>query len=199
MDDVSILEELIQQWRRIPGVGRRTAERYAYALLEWPEEELKQLGQMIGELREKTVFCPACGALALAPGRCSYCDDPRRDHTVLCVLEHFSQIPVVEKSGSYRGFYHVLGGCLRPLEGKGPESLRIAPLLERLRQGEVAEVILALNPDVEGEATAAYLSGELASFNLKITRIASGVPAGADLAYADAAMMGLAISRRQAF
>lgn len=197
--DTTILEELILQWRRFPGVGRRTAERYAYALLEWPEEDLRILGQLIAELRQKTVFCPVCGALAPAADRCLYCHDPRRDRTTLCVLEHFSQIPLVEKSGSYRGLYHVLGGCLRPLEGKGPEALRMAPLLERLGQGEITEVILALNPDVEGEATAAYLSGELLAFGVRITRIASGVPAGADLAYADAAMMGLAISRRQAF
>lgn len=190
------LDELIAHLRRLPGVGRRSAERHAYAMLEWDDETLKTLGDSISHLRERVAFCPVCGAIQPEAG-CSLCKDPRRDQEIICVVEHFSQIPVIEKSGCYKGAYHVLGGRLQPLDGKGPDALRGRQLRQRLEHGRITEVILALSPDIEGEATAAWLCSELAPFKVKISRIASGIPAGADLSYADSATMALAITRRQ--
>lgn len=192
------LEELIDYFRRIPGVGKRSAERYAYAVIDWDEELQRQFGEHIANLKQTIRFCECCGA-CLEKEECSYCVDTKRDTSTICVVEHFSQIPIIERTGSYRGLYHVLGGYLQPLENKGPESLRIQSLLDRLQTGEVQEVILALNFDKEGEATAFYLMRELAPFQVRVTRLASGIPAGANLTYTDAATMALAISRRQDF
>jgi recombination protein RecR len=190
------IDELIAHLRRLPGVGRRSAERHAHAMLEWDEETLKALGDCISHLRERVAFCPVCGAIQDDAG-CRLCNDPRRDQEIICVVEHFSQIPVIEKSGCYKGAYHVLGGRLQPLDGKGPDSLRGTELRRRLEHGRISEIILALSPDIEGEATAAWLCAELTPFKVKISRIASGIPAGADLSYADSATMALAITRRQ--
>jgi len=190
------LQRLIGFLSRLPGIGRRTAERLALALLDWPAEELEHLGQQIARLRQEVKACSVCGNLSDGD-LCAICSRPGRQAEIICVVETAGQIAVFEKSGSYRGLYHVLGGRISPLQGIGPEDLAIASLRRRLDQGGIQELILATSPDVEGEATAAYLAGELGTQGLRITRIACGVPVGADLSYADAATLASALGGRR--
>lgn len=190
------VEALIAAFRRMPGVGKRTAERLALALLEWSPADLSRFGNDIGKLRERISFCETCGHLA--EGRiCGICASPDRDRAQICVVEHASQVPVIENAGCYRGLYHVLGGRIVPLEGKGPEDIRIAELHRRVAAGDVRELILATSPDLEGEATASFIAAELAGCGLHITRIAAGVPVGADLSFADSATIAMAMGGRQ--
>lgn len=190
------LTRLIAFLSRLPGIGRRTAERLALACVEWPPEDLRQLGELLAQLPERVKQCTRCGNLS-DDDVCVICKDPRRDRATVCVVENASQIPVIEKSGCYRGLYHVLGGRLAPLNGKGPEDLTIAGLRERLEKMPIREVILATSSDVEGEATAAYIAAEFDDLDVTITRIASGVPVGADLSYADAATLASALGGRR--
>lgn len=190
------MTRLISFFSRLPGIGKRTAERLALALVDWPEEDLRQFGSLLGELRERVKLCRICGNLADGD-ECTICRDPRRDRETICVVESASQIPVLEKSGCYRGLYHVLGGRLAPLDGKGPEDLTIADLVRRVSEGQVREIILATSSDVEGEATAAYIADEFDDIDVTVTRIASGVPVGADLSYADAATLASALGGRR--
>lgn len=192
------LRRLVAYFQRLPGVGGRTASRLALALLDWPDELLQGFGQELAALRANVHWCRECGNLADGE-RCRICAAPDRDRSLVCVVEVATQIPVIESSGCYRGLYHVLGGRLLPLEGVGPESLRIAELHDRLQEGGVAELILATSPDVEGEATAHFLAAEFAGAGVRITRIAAGVPVGADLSYADAATMARALGGRRSF
>jgi recombination protein RecR len=187
---------LIRHFRRLPGIGRRTAERLALALLDWRDEELRLFGDEIAALRERIVDCQTCGNLSDGPS-CAICRAANRDTEKVCVVELAAQIPMIESSGSYRGLYHVLGGRIVPLEGKGPEDLRIDELHKRVEGGAVQELILATSPDVEGEATASFLAAEFEKYAIRITRIASGVPVGADLSYADAATLAMAIHARR--
>lgn len=189
------LQHVMSFFSRLPGVGRRSAERLALAMMAWPEQQTEQFGQALLELKNKVRPCAVCGNYA-EDELCAICQDPDRQRSVLCVVEQASQIIVLENSGSYKGLYHVLGGKLSPLSGKGPEELRIKELAVRLRQGEISEMIIATSPDVEGEATAHYLAQEFAALPMTITRIASGVPAGADLNFADAATITMALSGR---
>jgi len=191
------LQRLIGFLSRLPGIGRRTAERLALALLEWPEEDLRHFGEHLARLRQEVKTCALCGNLS-DEETCAICRSPGRQVDTLCVVETAAQIPVFEKSGCYRGLYHVLGGRIAPLQGKGPEDLTIGALRRRLEQGGIQELILAMSPDVEGEATAAFLAGEFAGLGVRITRIASGVPVGADLSYADAATLASALGGRHA-
>jgi recombination protein RecR len=191
------LQRLIAYLARLPGIGRRTAERLALALLEWSAEDLAHLGQQLTRLRQEVKACPVCGNLSDGD-RCTICTHPGRQAELVCVVETAAQIAVFEKSGSYRGLYHVLGGRISPLQGRGPEDLTIAALRQRLDQGGIQELILATSPDVEGEATAAYLAAELSRPGLRISRIACGVPVGADLSYADAATLASALGGRRA-
>lgn len=192
----SALQRLIALFGRLPGVGKRTAERLALAVLDWPDEQIRQFGDDLLHLKERVTFCPVCGNLAEGD-LCGICRAPDRKSDVICVVEQAAQIPVIEGSGCFRGLYHVLGGKLVPLEGKGPADLRIAELRERLTGGEVAEVIVATSPDVEGEATAHFLAEEFADLPVIFSRIAAGVPVGADLSYADAATMAVALGGRR--
>ena len=192
------LQAVIGLLRRLPGVGRRTAERLALALLEWPEEDLRGFGEAVATLRDRICFCRECGNLADDPV-CRICAAADRERGLICVVEHASQIPVIENAGCYRGLYHVLGGRIVPLAGKGPEDLRIEELRQRLETGDVAELILATSSDVEGEATANFIAAEFADCGVRITRIAAGVPVGADLSFADAATMAMAIGGRRPF
>lgn len=189
------LQHIMSFFSRLPGVGRRTAERLALAIMTWPEEQIGQFGQALAELKKKVRPCASCGNYA-EDELCVICRDPERQRNVLCVVEQASQIIVLENSGSYQGLYHVLGGKLSPLSGKGPEELRIKELSERLRRGDISEMIIATSPDVEGEATAHFLAQEFAALPMTITRIASGVPVGADLNFADAATIAMALSGR---
>jgi recombination protein RecR len=189
------LLELIATLRRLPGIGNRTAERLALAILDWPAERLEMFGKQLTTLKERIHPCRICGNLADAD-ECRICSDPRRDRGLICVVEQATQIQAIEGSGSFTGVYHVLGGRIVPLDGKGPDDLRLQELLDRAASEEVRELILATSPDVEGEATAAYIARELTGKNLKITRIAAGVPVGADLSFADAATMAMAMNAR---
>ncbi len=191
-----VLDELILSLRRLPGIGARTAERLALSLLTWPQEELQSLGTLLSTLKSRLRSCEVCGNLTEEP-RCRICSDPNRQADVVCVVEQASQIPVIERAGCFRGLYHVLGGRLEPLEGKGPEALKLAELRARVAAGGVRELILATSSDVEGEATAAYLVSELREFPVTITRIAAGVPVGADLGFADSATIAVAMNARR--
>ena len=190
-----VLEELIFALRRLPGIGSRTAERLALAITTWSAEEQQQFGTLVGTLKSRLRACEVCGNLADSP-RCRICEDPRRQTDMICVVEQASQIPVIEKAGCFRGLYHVLGGRIDPLADKGPDTLRIGELRKRLESGGIRELILATNPDVEGEATAAYLVDELGQLGVSITRIAAGVPVGSDLGFADSATIAVALNAR---
>ena len=189
------LEHLIAHLGRLPGVGRRTAQRLAFSMLGWKDADLASLSDDLAHLHERVKNCPSCGNYTDG-GECAICASERRDRRQICVVEHASQIAVFEQTG-YNGLYHVLGGRLSPLSGVGPEALRIGELRERLHNGEVTELILATSPDVEGEATANYLAELCRNPDLSITRIASGIPAGADVGYADPATLSRALGGRQ--
>jgi recombination protein RecR len=190
------LEAVIHLLGRLPGIGRRTAERLALAMMEWPEDRLQDLGRRLETLQQSVTACTCCGNLAEAD-LCRICSDSHRDRHLVCIVEDAAQIPVFERSRSYRGLYHVLGGRLLPLEGKGPEQLRIRELEDRLQTGDITEIIIATGSDVEGEATASYLREILRRENLTVSRIAFGVPVGADLSYADPATIAMAINTRR--
>lgn len=178
------VERVISELSKLPGVGRKTAQRLALHLLQIAREDADALGRSILDLREKTRFCRDCFHLS-EQETCPVCADPRRDRTLLCVVEDPGNLLAVERTEAYRGVYHVLGGSLSPLKDRGPDDLRIRELVERVRRGGFREIILATNPDVEGEATAVYLSRLLAALGVTITRLAQGLPAGGDLEFTD--------------
>jgi len=190
------LRELIEAFRGLPGIGPRSAERLVLALLQWPDERLQQFGTKLAELKTRIRACTVCGNLS-EEQRCSICCSAERDQSKICVVEQPTQILVLERSGAYNGHYHVLGGRLAPLDGQGPEQLNLEPLRQRLATGEVKELILATSLDVEGEATAAFLAQEFRSAAVSISRIASGMPVGGDLAFADVATLAVALQRRR--
>jgi len=192
------VEKLIAGLRRLPGVGARTAERLALSMLRWESEVIRDFGRLISALPDRVGECRACGNLAEGD-QCPVCLDVTRDRTVICVVESAEQVPVLERSGCYRGLYHVLGGRIAPLDGIGPDDLRITELRARLENSEVRELILATASDMEGEATASYLSRELRRPGLTISRIATGIPVGADLSYADPATLTTAFNGRRPF
>lgn len=189
-------EDLMEYFRQLPGVGRRGAERMVLALLEWDADKQRQLGLNIARLPENIGKCPECGALCQQNQRCAICSDPRRDGSLLCVVESMPQLAAVEKALSYRGKYLVLGGRLSPLDDEDGSALNLELLRERAAAEEVKEVILALSPDVEGRATAAYLAELLKDLDVKLTRPALGLPAGANLSFADGATVSAAFSGR---
>ena len=190
------LEELMSALRRLPGVGRRAAERLSLALLEWDEEDLRQLGGTVFSLREKVTRCPQCGGLAENNALCPVCRDQTRDRSTLCVVETMTQMLAVESGGHFRGRYLVLGGRISPLDGEDGSGLNFDLLEKILHQGEIREVILALSSDVEGRATAAFLAEQLKKFQVRVSRPASGLPAGANLSYADGATIAAAFDGR---
>lgn len=197
------LEELIEFLRFLPGIGKRSAERMALTLLSWDEEKLHSFGEILSNLPKRLTRCEVCGNLAERPEKegerclCRICSSPVRDPAVICVVEEFTQIRNIEGSSVYRGLYHVLGGRIAPLEGKGVESIDVEGLERRLASGEIKEVILALSNDVEGEATSLYLADLLGkNEGVKITLPAKGLPAGSDLTYADPATIAAALSNR---
>ncbi len=190
------LLELTELLRLLPGVGRRGAERLALALYKWEPDKLEGLGMLLRELPATVGPCPECGAIARANELCAVCLQPNRDRGVLCVIEESPQLFAIERSGQFRGLYHVLGGRLSPLENRTAETLNIPRLVARVERGEVQEVILALGADVEGRATAVYLSEILRPYPVKISRPAIGLPAGSSLTFADAATIGMAFSAR---
>ncbi len=178
------LEAVISELSKLPSIGRKTAQRLAFHLLKVAAEDVAGLARAIAELREKIRPCKVCFNLTERE-LCPICEDPRRDRTLLCVVEEPTNLYSLERTGSYHGLYHVLGGALSPLKDIGPEELHVEPLLERVSGGELREVILATNPNVEGEATAVYLSRLLKPSGVRMSRLAQGLPAGGDLEFTD--------------
>ena len=191
------LAEVVTALARLPGVGRKTAQRLAFHLLRCRREEALDLSRAVLRLREETHLCVYCGNIADGE-RCRLCADPRREQGILCVVEQPADVVAIERTGVFRGLYHVLGGSLAPLEGATPEKLRVAELERRLADGGVREVIVATNPTTQGEATAHYLGELLAGRGLTITRIARGVPIGSDLELSDQASLTRALEGRSA-
>ncbi len=189
------IQKLIDQFSKLPTVGPKTAERYAFYLLDRSAEELQQFAQALAELKEKTVSCGECFALAES-SPCPTCADLRRENSVLCVVADTRDYLAIETSGGFKGRYFILGGELNHLENIGPERLNIEPLLKRLKDGSIKEVILALDPTIEGETTVLYLTKLLKPLNLKITRLAKGLPMGADLEYVDELTLSNALKYR---
>ena len=190
------LELLIEELVKLPSVGQKSAMRLALHLLRVPKEDALRLAEAIRAVRERVGFCGTCGNFS-ENDPCSMCQDPQRDGSMLCVVEQPGDVMALERAASFRGRYHVLGGALSPLEGTSPDQLRIRQLLERLRSGEVREIILATNPNVNGEATALYLSKLIAPLGVKVTRIARGVPMGSDLEYSDLVTLARALEGRR--
>jgi recombination protein RecR len=191
------LRALIDELGRLPGIGPKSAQRLAFHLLRQPDEDARRLAASLVEMREQTALCEVCCNVADRSGRCQTCSDPRRDAATICVVEDPRDVVAVERSGAFHGTYHVLHGALSPLEGVGPDQLHVTELKARLAAGGVTEVILCTNPNVEGDATATYLSRVLASFGVAITRPASGLPVGGDLEFADDATLGRALAGRR--
>lgn len=187
---------LIEEFKRLPGIGPRTAQRLALYLLSAPREQAERLAAALKEARETIVYCSVCGNLTDVDP-CKICADPARDHSVLCVVEEPRDLIAIERSGGFKGVYHVLHGALSPLDGIGPEKLRLKELLARLDKGAVAEVILATGPDTEGEATALYIRRLLEPLGIKVSRLAYGLPVGAEIEFADEETILRAIQGRR--
>lgn len=190
------VEELISVLKLLPGIGKRAAERLALVMLEWGPEQQRDFGSLVGKLPETVGTCPQCGALSDAGSLCAVCRQPNRDTGLLCVVENMAQLFAIENSGTYKGLYHILGGRLSPLDSQNGENLNIPGLLAKAESGTIREIILALSPDVEGRATAVYLSELLEGTPVKVTRPALGLPAGANLSFADSATITAALNGR---
>lgn len=190
------IEDLITEFARLPGIGRKTAQRLTYHLLQQSPEQAARLAAVLTAVADRVRPCAVCGTPAEAL-TCDYCLDPRRDPSVVCVVEEPSAVGVVDRATGFRGRYHVLGGRLDPLNGVGPESLRMDQLLRRVRDDGVREIILATNPSMEGEVTATYIQQMLVGLDVKVTRLARGLPVGGDLEYVDGVTLAHALSARQ--
>jgi recombination protein RecR len=190
------LNRLVAELAKLPGIGEKTAQRLAFHILRSPAQYAQDLSAAIAEVVQKVRLCQRCFALTEAE-LCQMCQDPRRDDRILCVVENVADLMAIEKTREFRGRYHVLHGVLSPLDGTGPDQLRIRELLNRLRGGGTGEVIVATNPDVEGEATALYLTRLLKPMGIKVTRIAQGLPIGSDLEFADQATLSRALAARR--
>lgn len=196
---MGVIEDLTGELARLPGIGRKTAQRLTYFLLKRPPEEMRRLARVLETVAERVHACSRCGNLT-EDDPCALCANPRREHSLVCVVEEASDIGAIERTGEYRGVYHVLGGRLSPLEGVGPDELNIKTLIDRLRGEEsvaVSEVIVATNPSVEGEATALYLQRLIQPLGIRVTRLARGLPVGGDLEYADGVTIAQALSGRR--
>lgn len=189
------VQDLIDELGRLPGIGPKSAQRIAYHLLKVDKAEAGRLARAITEMKERIGFCQQCFNIADGP-TCGICRDPRRDGAALCVVEEAPDVVAIERTGAFRGRYHVLQGAISPIDGVGPRQLRIEELLRRLADGEITEVIICTNPTIEGETTATYLARLLAPLGVKVTRLASGLPVGGDLEYADELTLGRAFEGR---
>ncbi len=189
------IERLIEEFRKLPGIGTKTAQRLAYSVLRRPREDAERLSRAILEAREKIRYCSRCNNFS-DQDPCQYCTSPHRSEEMICIVEEPNDILSIEKTREYHGRYHVLHGVLSPINGVGPEDLKLKNLLERLRDGNVREIIVATNPNVEGEATAIYLAKLLKPIGVKVSRIALGVPVGSDLEFADEVTMSKALEHR---
>ena len=191
-----VVQDLIDELGRLPGIGPKSAQRIAFYLLRADPDEVTRLTTVLTQVKATIRFCERCGNVAQAE-LCRICADPRRDQTAICVVEEPKDVVAVERTSEFRGTYHVLGGAISPMDGIGPEDLRIRELLQRLADGTVTELILATDPNIQGEATATYISRSLRGTGLTITRLASGLPVGGDLEYADEVTLGRAFEGRR--
>ncbi|MBE7047952.1 MAG: recombination protein RecR [Ruminococcaceae bacterium] len=189
------IAQLIEEFAKMPGVGKRTAERLAYYVLKLSKEEVAVFAQTMMQAKEKITFCPICQCLTDAIP-CELCSDSKRDQSVICVVEKPKDVIKIEKTREFKGTYHVLHGVISPMDGIGPEDIRLKELLARIADGSVREVIMATNPNLEGETTAMYVAKMLKPFNIKVTRLAHGIPVGGDLEYADEVTLTRALEGR---
>ena len=191
-----MVQELIDELGRLPGIGPKSAQRIAFHILTTQSFDTSRLATILSEVRDKVKFCDVCGNVT-EQETCSICRDPRRSQTVICVVEEAKDVAAIERTREFRGLYHVLGGALSPIDGIGPDDLNFAKLVKRLADSTVTEVIIATDPNLEGEATATYLSRLLVQPGLRVTRLASGLPVGGDLEYADEVTLGRAFEGRR--
>ncbi|UOQ61701.1 recombination mediator RecR [Leucobacter rhizosphaerae] len=191
-----IIQDLIDEFGRLPGIGPKSAQRIAFHILQTQNFDVTRLAELLTDVRERVRFCEVCGNIT-EQERCAICRDPRRDDTLICVVEEPKDVVAIERTRQFRGLYHVLGGAISPIDGIGPDDLSIPQLMQRLASGEVQEVILATDPNLEGEATAAYLSRLLTSIEVPVSRLASGLPVGGDLEFADEVTLGRAFEGRR--
>ncbi len=190
------LKKLVDLLCRFPGIGQKSAQRLAFYLLGLPREEVVSIARAMVEAKDQLVFCPECGSLA-EPGHCYYCSDPGRDQRLLCIVQEARDVLVLERTGQFRGLYHVLHGALSPLDGVGPDELGLDRLEKRIDDLAIGEVIIATNPNVEGDATAGYLARLLKPHSVRVTRIAFGLPVGGDIEYADDLTLSRALDGRR--
>jgi|SRR5699024_10328340 len=191
-----IVQDLIDELGRLPGIGPKSAQRIAFHVLDADPTDIRRLADVLIEVKDKVRFCIVCGNVAESE-KCRICADPRRNEAVICVVEESKDVIAIERTREYRGRYHVLGGAISPIEGIGPDELRIKDLMTRLADGTVQEVIIATDPNLEGEATATYITRLLKPLGLRVTRLASGLPVGGDLEYADEVTLGRAFEGRR--
>ncbi|HEV7171697.1 recombination mediator RecR [Pedococcus sp.] len=191
-----VVQDLIDELGRLPGVGPKSAQRIAFYLLQADAVDVRRLVDALTEVKAKVRFCETCGNVAEGV-QCKICADPRRDPTSICVVEEPKDVVAIERTREFRGRYHVLGGAISPIDGVGPDDLRIKELMTRLASGEITEIIIATDPNLEGEATASYLARFLRPMGLRVTRLASGLPVGGDLEYADEVTLGRAFEGRR--
>ncbi len=191
-----IVQDLIDELGRLPGIGPKSAQRIAFHLLQAEPADVRRLADVLIEVKDKVRFCSICFNVS-QDEQCRICRDPRRDPSALCVVEEYKDVVAIERTREFRGRYHVLGGAISPIDGIGPDQLRIRELMVRLADGELTEIILATDPNLEGEATATYLTRMLRPMGLRVTRLASGLPVGGDLEYADEVTLGRAFAGRR--
>ncbi len=191
-----IVQELIDEFGRLPGIGPKSAQRITFHILQTPTFDVARLAELLTDVRQRVRFCEICGNVS-EQDRCAICRDPRRNPALICVVEDAKDVSAIERTREFRGLYHVLGGAISPIAGVGPDDLRITQLMSRLADGTVQEVILATNPNLEGEATASYLSRLLTTMQITVSRLASGLPVGGDLEYADEVTLGRAFEGRR--
>ena len=191
-----IVQDLIDEFGRLPGIGPKSAQRIAFHILQTQNFDVSKLAELLSEVREKVRFCDVCGNIT-EHERCSICRDPRRDDSIICVVEEPKDVVAIERTRQFRGLYHVLGGAISPIDGIGPDDLSIPALMRRVGEKHVQEVIIATDPNLEGEATAAYLSRLLTSIEVPVSRLASGLPVGGDLEFADEVTLGRAFEGRR--
>ena len=191
-----VMADLIDELGRLPGIGPKSAQRLAFHILQADPVDVRRLAEVLVSVKERARFCSTCGHVT-EEDQCRICRDPRRDPHSLCVVEESRDVIAIERTAEYRGRYHVLGGAISPIDGIGPDDLRIRELMQRLADGQITEVIIATDPNLEGEATATYLARMLSPLGLEVTRLASGLPVGGDLEYADEVTLGRAFAGRR--
>ena len=193
-----IIQDLIDELGRLPGVGPKSAQRIAFHIIQSERVDVTRLAEVLKTVKERVKFCSVCGNIT-EEELCKICRDPRRDNTSICVVEESKDVIAIEKTREFKGKYHVLGGAISPIDGIGPENLRIRELMQRLAETQIAEVIIATDPNLEGEATATYLTRLIKPIGVKVSRLASGLPVGGDLEYADEVTLGRAFEGRTSY